>query len=220
MTIVLANWFNPELIRIADLDINAGILISIPAFLLCALITEVYGYKFARRAIWCGFLFSIFLMLYGQAVIYMPNPNYPTHNAMFDPLLATNIKLALASTLAYFAAQPLNAYIMAKQKIKWRGRNLGLRLLIATAITAGISSIIFNLVISYGTSSPLNLSTVIYATLFIKLAVLLCGLPPTIYLINKLKRVENSDVYDDHSNFSVLSLNTEYSAGIGKDTCT
>ncbi len=47
MVIVLANWFDPRLIRIFGLDTDAGTIIFPLTFLLSDLITEVYGYKYA-----------------------------------------------------------------------------------------------------------------------------------------------------------------------------
>ncbi len=64
MVIILANWFDPRLIKVFGLTTDAGTLIFPLTFLLSDLITEVYGYKHARRAIWCGFLFSV-LAFYG-----------------------------------------------------------------------------------------------------------------------------------------------------------
>ena len=48
MVIVLANWFDPRLIRVFSLDTDAGTLIFPLTFLLSDLITEIYGYKHAK----------------------------------------------------------------------------------------------------------------------------------------------------------------------------
>src|SRR3990167_4672910 len=109
MVIVLANWFDPRLIKIFGLTTDAGTLIFPLTFLLSDLITEVYGYKNARRAIWCGFLFNALFILYGQLVIHMPSPDYHTNNAMFDTLLATNVRIIIASCLSYLISEPLNS---------------------------------------------------------------------------------------------------------------
>ena len=63
MLMVFSNWFDPRLIDLFGLNTDAGTLIFPLGFLISDLITEVYGYKQARRAIWCGFLFN-FLFLY------------------------------------------------------------------------------------------------------------------------------------------------------------
>ncbi len=55
--LLLANWFDPRLIQLFGFTTDAGTLIFPLTFLLSDLITEVYGYKYTRRAIWCGFCF-------------------------------------------------------------------------------------------------------------------------------------------------------------------
>src|SRR5260221_13755082 len=102
MVMALANWFDPRLITLFGLTTDAGTLIFPLTFLLSDLITEVYGYKQARRAIWCGFLFNAIFILYGQLVIHMPSPDYPTHNDSFDTLLAMNVRIIIASRISYF----------------------------------------------------------------------------------------------------------------------
>ena len=73
MIIVLANWFDARLIHLIGLDTDAGTLVFPLTFLLSDLVTEVYGYKFARRAIWCGFLFNAVFLIYSQIVIHLPS---------------------------------------------------------------------------------------------------------------------------------------------------
>ena len=63
---IYANWFDPRLIKIPilGLETDAGTLIFPITFLVSNIITEVYGYKHARLAIWCGFGFNLFGLLY------------------------------------------------------------------------------------------------------------------------------------------------------------
>jgi uncharacterized PurR-regulated membrane protein YhhQ (DUF165 family) len=64
VVILMANWFDVRLVRVGVLITDAGTLIFPITFLLSDLITEVYGYKNARLAIWCAFLFNLLFILY------------------------------------------------------------------------------------------------------------------------------------------------------------
>lgn len=62
--IIMSNWFDPRIIGLPwNLSTDAGTVIFPFTFLLSDLITEVYGYKFARVAVWCGFGFNWFFVL-------------------------------------------------------------------------------------------------------------------------------------------------------------
>lgn len=211
MVIILANWFDPRLIKICGLTTDAGTLIFPFTFLLSDLITEVYGYKQARRAIWCGFLFNALFILYGQLVIHMPSPDYPTNNAIFDTLLAANIRIIIASTISYFSSEPLNSFLMAKLKVKMEGRYMAIRFVISTVIASGSDSIIFGIIAFYGVMSNDHLFTLIVTMWFIKVFIEILGLPLSIRLAKKLKQIEKLDIYDRRTNFKLLSLNVNYS---------
>jgi uncharacterized integral membrane protein (TIGR00697 family) len=210
MVMILANWFDPRLITIFGYPTDAGTLIFPFTFLLADLITEVYGYKHARRAIWCGFLFNLVFFLYGQIVVHMPSPDYPTNNQMFDTLHTTNLKVILASSLSYLASEPLNSFTMAKLKIKMNGRHLWLRFLVSTILASGADSLIFGVMAFYGTMTNANLIALVITMWLVKMGIEITGIPASIMLTNTLKRVEKLEIYDKNTDFSLFDLNTNY----------
>ncbi|WP_419418588.1 queuosine precursor transporter [Legionella sp. D16C41] len=210
MIIVLANWFDPRLIKLFSLTTDAGTLVFPLTFLLSNLITEVYGYKHARRAIWCGFLFNVIFIIYGQIIIHLPGPDYPTNNAIFDTLLATNIRIIIASSLSYLSSEPLNSIVMAKLKIKMHGKLLSVRFLVSTLVAAGLDSFIFSFFAFYGVMSFAHLIDLILSMWFIKVSIEIIGLPLSIKLANRLKQIEKLDIYDTNTNFSLFSLDANY----------
>jgi len=210
MVIVLANWFDPRLIKIFGMTTDAGTLIFPLTFLLSDLITEVYGYKHARRAIWCGFLFNAIFIIYGQLVIHLPSPDYPTNNALFDTLLSTNARIIIASSISYLASEPLNSYIMAKLKIKMHGRHIGIRFLTSTLFASGLDSFVFSTIAFYGVIDNINLWYLIITMWFIKVIIEVIGLPVSINLAKKIKSAEKLDIYDKDTNFNLFNLDVHY----------
>ena len=65
---LLANWFNPKIIEILGVSTDAGTIIFPLTFLMSDIITEVYGYKYARKSIWFGFIFSLLFFAFGFLV--------------------------------------------------------------------------------------------------------------------------------------------------------
>ncbi|MBB71197.1 MAG: hypothetical protein CMF50_02210 [Legionellales bacterium] len=212
MAMVLANWFDPRLIHIFGLNTDAGALIFPLTFLFADLITEIYGYKHTRRAIWCGFLFNILFLIYGQIVIHLPSPSYATHNEIFNDLMTMDGRIILGSIVSYFLAEPLNAIILAKLKIKMQGKAVGSRYVLSTFIAAGFDSVFFSTIAFYGMMSNNNLVEFIITLWFIKVAVEILGLPISLPLTKKLKRLEGLDIYDKHTKFNFLSLEGDYSS--------
>ncbi len=210
MVITLANWFDPRLVSVFGLVTDAGTLIFPLTFLLSDLITEVYGYKQARRAIWCGFLFNALFLVYGQLVIHLPSPSFPTQNELFDNMLAINTRIIIASFISYFLSEPLNSLLMAKLKIRLNGRKMGVRFLASTFVASGIDSFIFSFIAFSGTMSSANLIELILTMWLIKVAIEALGLPFSIRLAQTLKRAEQIDIYDQNTKFNIFSLNGDY----------
>jgi uncharacterized integral membrane protein (TIGR00697 family) len=209
--ILLANWFDIRLISIVGLATDAGTIIFPFTFLLADLITEVYGYKYARRAIWTGFLFNFVFIGYSQLVIHLPSPSYALDsNLNFDKLLGFNSRVIVASTLSYLCAEPLNSYLMAKLKLKTSGKYMPLRFVLSTLIASGIDSFLFGSM-AFASIMPLQELIKFNASMWlIKVSVEILGLPISVILAQKLKRYEKLDTYDEGTDFSLFSLEASY----------
>lgn len=211
MAIVLANWFDARLIRIFTLDTDAGTLIFPFTFLLADLITEVYGYQQARRAIWCGFLFNAVFIFFGELITRLPSPDYAlTSNQQFDALMAMNVRIIIASAISYLFAEPLNSFVMAKLKIYFSGHKLAMRFIASTFLASGVDSLIFGTLAFAGLMSPGLLFSLIITMWGFKVVIEIIGLPLSLYLTRKLKTLEHLDIYDKKTRFNLFSLQVNY----------
>lgn len=208
--LVMANWFDVRLVHIFGLDTDAGTIIFPLTFIVANLITEVYGYKQARRAIWVGFVFNLLFLLYGQLIIHLPSPAYAEYNQAFDEIFHLNSRIIFASIVSYFCAEPLNTYTLAKLKTQLDGRMLPVRFVSSTALAAGVDSFIFT---SIAFSQYLNhhqALAIACGMWLMKVVIETVGLPLSTYLAIRLKEYERLDIYDKDTQFTLFSLNAEY----------
>src|SRR5579872_4015221 len=112
VAVVLANWFNSVQINLYEINMSASTLIYPFTLQLSNIITETYGYKNARRAIWCGFFFTMIFFIFAQATCHMPNPCYPTNNKIYDTLLTTHFNSIVPLMIFYFASETLTSYLV------------------------------------------------------------------------------------------------------------
>lgn len=211
MVIALANWFDARLVQIFWLTTDAGTIIFPLTFLLSDMITEVYGYKQARRAIWCGFLFNGVFIAYGFIVTHMPSPSFATNNAAFDHLLAVNTRIIIASAISYLLAEPLNAYVLAKLKMKTEGKYMPVRFIASTFFAAACDSAVFSCLAFYGLMSNADLLNLILGMWIIKVSIEIIGLPVSVSCARRLKQAESLDIYDNQTCFNIFSLDAQYS---------
>ena len=142
----MTNWYNARIVKFFSIVTDAGTIIFPITFIVSNLITEVYGYKFARKAIWFGFLFNLAFIGYGFLVTHMDSPKFALDNEIFDKIFNMNIWIISASFISYWCCEPTNSYIMAKIKLFMHGRLISLRFIFLTIIASFFDSIVFTFI--------------------------------------------------------------------------
>jgi len=203
---LLCSWFIMCSISLQNIVINAGVLLCPISFLLANFITEVYGYKNSRRAVWCGFLFNIFSVFYAIFIINLPSPSYAVHNTLFNSIIVAYLKTSVLFMLSYLMAAFLNIFLFAKLKLKLNGNHLKFRLLGCVMLATIINSLILQLSTYYG--SLVNIQ--FFASLFINALLTLICLPVFTFCIEKIKKLEKIDIYDQNTQFNFFKFEVNY----------
>ena len=205
----LSNWFDPRLISFFGLNTGAGSLAFPFTYLIADVITEVYGYKHARIAVWTALLFFLIFILYDQWVVAFLVIN--SSRIDLCTFLLVNNHILLASIFSYLVTESINSYIIAKLKISLDGKYMGIRFIASTVIAYTLNELIYA-PIAYYSLIPSFINFVHHMLtswgLMVTLELLL--LPFSIRLAKRLKIIENLDTYDTKTNFNPFSLNTDY----------
>jgi uncharacterized integral membrane protein (TIGR00697 family) len=129
---------------------------------------------------------------------------------MFDTILTINSRIIIASIISYLISEPLNSYILAKLKLKMRGRYLSVRFVLSTVIASGVDSFIFGSGAFYGMMSNGDLINLLLVMWITKVAIEILGLPLSTKLAAVLKSAEKIDIYDVGTKFTLFSLDGTY----------
>lgn len=176
------------------------------AYILGDVMTEVYGYKHTRRAIWVSFVLLLVMVLALTVVRYLPAASEATNVAAFDSIFGFVPRIVLASLAAYIAGEFMNSFVLAKMKVRSGGKQLWKRLIGSTLVGETVDTTIFGLIAFAGILHGGNMLKFIAIGVVFKTAVEVLMLPVTYRIIAWLKRRENEDYYDRKTNFSPLSL--------------
>lgn len=195
---------------LGPLSFGAGNLFFPVAYIFGDVLTEVYGYARARRAIWAGFGAMIFATFMSAIVVGMtPSPDEPW-NATLQPALeivfGNTWRIVAASMLAYWAGDFVNSYVMAKMKLWTQGRYLWTRTIGSTACGQGVDSLIFYPLAFYGIWTNDALIAVVIFNFTMKVTVEVVFTPLTYFVVNRLKHAEGVDTFDFDTDFTPFSL--------------
>lgn len=189
---------------------GAGNLFFPIGYIFGDILTEVYGYARARRAIWAGFFALIFASVMSAVIVAMPAAPGEPFNAALQPALelvfGNTWRIVVGSIVAYWAGDFVNSYVMAKMKVLTRGRFLWMRTIGSTLVGQGVDSLIFYPIAFAGVWSSESLVLVIAFNFVFKTLVEVAMTPATYLVVGFLKRREQVDVYDINTNFTPFSL--------------
>lgn len=204
---------------IGTLAFSAGNLFFPIGYIFGDVLTEVYGYARARRAIWAGFIAMIFATVMTYVVLGMPAADDP-YNRSLQPALevvfGNTWRIVLGSIVAYWVGDFLNSFVMAKMKIWSRGRHLWARTIGSTAVGQFADSALFYPISFLGLWTTEALISAVLFNFVFKLLVEVAMTPLTYWVVNTLKRVENVDTYDIGTDFTPFSLKDDGQRRAGK----
>ncbi len=214
-SLIVSNIIAVKLIRLGELVLPAGVIIFPVSYILGDVLTEVYGYAIARRVIWSGFVANLLVVGSIALAIALPPvefwqlPGFPepaSAQQAFAAVLGFSPRLLVASFIAYLAGEFLNAFVLAKLKVRTRGRWLWMRTIGSTIVGQAADSFIF-IAIAFG--GLYGLSSLLITALsqwFFKTAYEVLATPVTYWVINSVKRAEQQDVFDVNTNFNPLKF--------------
>ena len=204
--LLISNIAATKLVALGPLILDGGAVLFPLVYIFDDVMTEVYGYRRARRAIWTAF--GVMLLAIGcfTLVRYLPAAAEYHDQAAYEAVLGFFPQIVVASLLAFLTGSFLNSYIVAKLKVAMKGRQLWLRLLGSTVVGSLFDTVIFCVVAFGGQFTGGALLNYIAVGLGFKLAVEVVCLPLTYRVIAMLKRRESVDTYDTTTNFTPFRL--------------
>lgn len=201
--IILANVVAaPKVSNIGGIVFGSDAIFFPLSYIIGDIVTEVYGYSFARRLVWCGTGVMAFAALTTYLVILLPPDSSWKDQDAYVTVFGLSPRVAMASISAFWAGEFVNAFVLAKMKVKTRGRALWTRTVGSTVLGQAFDTSIF-FPLAFAAIWPTHvLLQVMVANYFFKAALEVCCTPLTYRIVAVMKRVEQSDYYDIGTNFS------------------
>ncbi len=191
-----------------------GIPVSLPAaiiifplsYIVGDILTEVYGYHMARRVIWLGFFCNLIAVLAIWLGQLLPPASVWDGQQAYERTLGYVPQILLASFVAYLVGEFSNSFILAKMKIKTKGRWLWTRTIGSTIVAQGLDAAVF-IPLAYMWLFDWPFIVVVSLTHWLaKVAYEIIATPLTYAVVNYLKKKEAIDTYDYETNFSPFSV--------------
>jgi uncharacterized integral membrane protein (TIGR00697 family) len=200
--LLTANIIGEKPLLLGPIILPAGLLLFPITYLLGDLLTEVYGFAQSRRVIWMGMACNLFMATMCQISIALPALDSWPRAEAYSEILGTSSRLMAISVFTYFVGEFVNAYIVAKLKIRMQGRLFWARALCGSWIGEGIETSLFIPLAFFGTMPNEQLLKLAGYYYSFKVLYALAAMPLLNLIVKWLKHYEQIDVYDRDTNFN------------------
>lgn len=192
------------------LAFDAGTLLFPVSYIFGDILTEVYGFKRARKVIWLGFICLFFSSLIFWLVRIMPGE--ATWEAVVGQEAYIGVLggmssggLVLASIFGFLLGSFSNSIIMALMKRITMSRYLWMRTIGSTLVGEFVDTTVFILIASLAQVFPFSLFWTLVVTNYIfKVGIEVLMTPVTYLIVNGLKKVERLDILEEGKDLNPL----------------
>jgi uncharacterized integral membrane protein (TIGR00697 family) len=189
-----AGHFSIGSVQILPIVTDGGAFLFPLAYILGDVISEVYGFKAARRAIFTGFAMAILTAVTFFVVQHAPAASFYENQGAFESVLGFVPQIVAASLAGYLTGQFLNSYVLVRMKAKTAEPHLFARLATSTGVGEFADTLIFCAIAStaIGIDSMGTFWNYFVVGFIYKTSVEFVVMPITMIVIAWLKRREPS----------------------------
>lgn len=189
---VLSNIVSTKGVQVGPLVTDGAFFLFPAAYVIGDVISECYGFRAARRAVWTGFLAMIIAVSTFYVAILLPAASFYEGQAAFAATLGLVPRIVVASLSGYTAGQLLNAWLLTLMKNRLGERGLWKRLLGSTVVGEFGDTLIFCLIAApvIGISTVGDTANYVVVGFVWKTLVEVAVMPITYLVIRRIKAHE------------------------------
>jgi uncharacterized integral membrane protein (TIGR00697 family) len=198
--LITANIVAVKIVNLGPFTLPAAIFVFPFSYIFGDVLTEVYGYRWARRVIWLGFLCNLIFVFFAWIGQILPPASFWDAQEAYKRILGQTPQILAGSFVGYLAGEFVNSFVLSRMKILTRGRWLWSRTISSTILGQGVDTSIFITLAFIGTSSFVPI--IILHHWAAKVVIEVVATPLTYAVVNFLKKKESVDTYDYETNFN------------------
>jgi len=201
--LIAANTIAVKLINVGSWTLPAAVIVFPLSYIFGDILTEVYGFRWARRIIWLGFFCNlIFVFFVWLGGVLPASPLWEGQDA-YQAILGFAPRVLLASFAGYLVGEFTNSMILSRLKLATRGRWLWLRTIASTVVGQGLDTTVF---ITIAFAGPSFMPVIIIYHWLAKVAIEVAATPLTYRVVSYLKRKDGTDAWDERVSLNPFSF--------------
>ena len=188
---LVSNIMAVKVIGLFDLFFFDAGTITFPfAYMLGDVLTEIWGFRTARKVIWMTFFCNVLMVICTAVGVWLPSPDYLAETAeAYNHIFTYVPRIVVGSLTGFLLGEMANAWFMEKIKAKTKGKRLWVRTIGSSVVGYLLDTLPFVLIAFLGVLSTRDLLLMIAFQYCMKLGIeVLFGTPMAYAAIVMLKR--------------------------------
>lgn len=190
-----SNVMAVKILSIGDISLfDAGTITFPLTYMLGDVLTEIWGFKTAKKIIWITFLCNIVFMAFTSLGVILPSPDYMQETTDAYRIIFGYVpRIVIASLVGFLFGELSNAWTMEQIKKATGGRHMWIRTIGSSAVGYLFDTVLFVILAFAGTSPIPDLVSMILIQYFAKLMIEALGGTPLAYAAVKwIKKKEEN----------------------------
>ena len=130
--VIISNVTATKGVAFGPIITDGGFIVFPLTYVIGDVLSEVYGFKAARRAIYLGFAMNILAALTFWVTIYLPAADFYTNQEHFENIVHAYTGLIVAGLMGFIVGQTINAWVVVRIKERTKEKHLWARLVGST----------------------------------------------------------------------------------------
>jgi len=190
VTFILVSNFTAQKLAVFNLGFatfitGATVLIFSVTFLITDIVNEKFGKAETQRMIFIGIITQIAATLFIYLILSLPPAPFWENQAIFEQIFGLVPRILVASWIAFFVSENVDAYIFSWFKKKTRGKKLWMRNAFSSIPAMTLDSLLFVPLAFYGILPISTLTPIMIGLLVTKYLVGIVDIP-FMYLNRKI----------------------------------
>jgi uncharacterized integral membrane protein (TIGR00697 family) len=202
--LITANIIAVKVVTLGWFTVPAAIFVFPVSYIFGDVLTEVYGYRVARRVIWLGFTCNLIFVFFAWIGQILPTAAFWEAQSAYERILGVAPRILAASFCGYLVGEFANSFVLARMKILTKGRWLWSRTIGSTLVGQALDTSIFITMAYIGTGA--NVPQMILHHWVFKIGIEAVCTPATYTVVNWLKRKEGIDTYDYRTKYNPFMI--------------
>ena len=190
--LLISNIGAVKLIAFGPIITDGGAFLFPLVYIAGDVLSEVYGFAAARKAILIGFAMSVLAALTFWLVQISPSADAWGNQEAYEAILGFVPRIVLASICGYLVGQLLNAWVLVWIKERTKEKALWLRLIGSTAVGELADTVVFCTIAFFGVITGADFLVYVLVGYLYKTLIEVVLLPITYPIIGYVKRHEPS----------------------------